>query len=325
VCKCAKRRKKAKGDIKMKLKGFLAAVTAGVMLLGGCSAINSKNVAMTIGDKQISTGIVKFAGEKCTNSTDSEYVADAVKNCYLVYEIAQKMGIELEDSEKEQITSNVRRLRQNLGGKSKTDEILKEYDIEDDVLEVLMSTSVYSSKIMEDITVEEPTDDEVKETFKSDYLRAKQILISTENLDDDAVAEAEQKANEIFEKAKNGEDFDALITEYNEDPGMSSNPDGYFFTDGDMVKDFENATKSIQPEEITMCKTTYGYHIIKRLPLDESDANFEQYFESNKSSVKSALLQKKNKEALENKAEELGIKVTLNDDVINSIVIEQKQ
>ena len=55
------------------------------------------------------------------------------------------------------------------------------------------------------------------------------------DLDEDKLAEAEKKANEILERAKNGEDFDALIKEYNEDPGMESNQDGYFFTDGEMV------------------------------------------------------------------------------------------
>lgn len=34
------------------------------------------------------------------------------------------------------------------------------------------------------------------------------------DLDEDKLAEAEKKANEILERAKNGEDFDALIKEY---------------------------------------------------------------------------------------------------------------
>lgn len=48
------------------------------------------------------------------------------------------------------------------------------------------------------------------------------------DLDEDKLAEAEKKANEILERAKTGEDFDALIKEYNEDPGMESNQDGIF-------------------------------------------------------------------------------------------------
>ena len=137
-------------------------------------------------------------------------------------------------------------------------------------------------------------------------------------------AEAEKKANEILERAKNGEDFDALIKEYNEDPGMESNQDGYFFTDGEMVSEFGDATKSIEPGEITMCKSDYGYHIIKRLPIDESDSKFSEYLENNKSAVQSAVTSKKQEEALEKKAEELGIKVEVNQDKIDKMVIQPK-
>ena len=137
-------------------------------------------------------------------------------------------------------------------------------------------------------------------------------------------AEAEKKANEILEREKNGEDFDALIKEYNEDPGMESNQDGYFFTDGEMVSEFEDATKSIEPGEITMCKSDYGYHIIKRLPIDESDSKFGEYLENNKSAVQSAVTSKKQEEALEKKAEELGIKVEVNQDKIDKMVIQPK-
>ncbi len=69
-----------------------------------------------------------------------------------------------------------------------------------------------------------------------------------------------------MKEQRTGEDFDALIKEYNEDPGMNQIKND-LFTDGEMVSEFEDATKSIEPGEITMCKSDYGYHIIKRLPI----------------------------------------------------------
>ena len=89
-------------------------------------------------------------------------------------------------------------------------------------METIISASTYSQKIMDQLDVAEPTDDEVKQYFVDNYLRAKHILISTKDmttgadLDEDKLAEAERKQNEILERAKNGEDFDALIKEYNE-------------------------------------------------------------------------------------------------------------
>ena len=69
--------------------------------------------------------------------------------------------------------------------------------------------------------------------------RAKHILISAdESLSEDELAEKEKLANEVYEKAAAGEDFDSLIKEYGEDPGMESNPDGYTFGDGEMVEEF---------------------------------------------------------------------------------------
>ena len=169
---------------------------------------------------------------------------------------------------------------------------------------------------MDQLDVAEPTDDEVKQYFVDNYLRAKHILISTKDmttgadLDEDKLAEAEKKANEILERAKNGEDFDALIKEYNEDPGMESNQDGYFFTDGEMVSEFEDATKSIEPGEITMCKIGLRFITsLKRLPIDDRIQKFGEYLENNKSTNRSAVTSKKQEEALEKKAEELGIKV----------------
>ncbi len=311
----------------MKLKGLIGIATAGIMLLSGCAGQGGKT-AITVGDTNITEGVIKFAGEKCTNTTDAEYVADLVKQCYVVNAIAEKSNITLDDDEQEKATTYARNLKQKLGGTKETKKILKEYGIKEDVINVLMSTSVYASKIMNDITIDDPTEDEMREAFKNDYIRAKHVLINTqdettgETLSDDKIAEAEQTANEVLEKAQNGEDFDSLIEQYNEDKGMASNPDGYFFTEGDMVKEFYEAAKSIQPGEFVLCKTTYGYHVIERLPLDENDEKFEEYYEANKSSVESTLASNKQIEALENKAEELGIKITEYEDVIKNIVIE---
>lgn len=78
--------------------------------------------------------------------------------------------------------------------------------------------------------------------------------------------------NQIYirrQQVQNGKDFDLLIQEYSEDPGCAKNPDGYIFTDGQMIIEFENAVKSIDIGEFTTCKSDYGYHIIQRLALDE--------------------------------------------------------
>lgn len=61
--------------------------------------------------------------------------------------------------------------------------------------------------------------------------------------------------------------FDQLMAQYNTDPGMSSYPDGYLFTDGDMVTPFENAVKALNIGSCSSApvQSDFGWHIILRL------------------------------------------------------------
>lgn len=93
--------------------------------------------------------------------------------------------------------------------------------------------------------------------YEAEYVSAKHVLCPDE-----------ETAATVYEKAKAGADFDALIAEYGTDPGMVQNPDGYVFTKGEMVLPFETATFAAAIGEITSpVKSDYGYHVIQRLPL----------------------------------------------------------
>lgn len=311
----------------MNFKKILVIMAACALLLSGCSAGSGKT-AIEVGGSVITDKEIKFTAEKLMSSADVSSAADALKQSYLVAEIADKMGIELTDEEEKTIRQEIASFKSNQGGKSAGDKLLKSYGVDDSLLRAIIASSMYSDKIFEELDLTDPTDDELRQYFKDDFLRAKHVLIMTtdsltgEDIDDEAMAEAEKKANEVLEKAKNGENFDALIEEFNEDPGMASNEEGYFFTDKQMVSEFENATKSIQPGEFTMCKSSYGYHIIQRLPI-EGDS-FDKYFEDNKTSISSAYSSVQQQKALEKKAEELGIETKTNQDVIDKISIDEK-
>lgn len=104
------------------------------------------------------------------------------------------------------------------------------------------------------------------EIYNKEYVCAKHILVSDEKI-----------ANEVYNKAVSGADFDALVKEYGTDPGMESNPTGYVFTKGEMVEEFEKASFDLKAGEISRpVKTTYGYHIIKREALPEIPAQVKQ-------------------------------------------------
>jgi len=108
---------------------------------------------------------------------------------------------------------------------------------------------------------------EILEFYEKNYVCTKHILISSEELPD---AESKKLANKVYKLANNGSDFDELIKEYGEDPGMLQNPDGYVFTKGEMVEAFESESFNLKEGAISKpVKSEFGYHIILRLPLPE--------------------------------------------------------
>lgn len=82
---------------------------------------------------------------------------------------------------------------------------------------------------------------------------------------DEKLKAIEPKAMEVLEKAKNGEEFEKLIAQYGEDPGMEDNDMGYIVRqDGSFVPEFEEAAFSLEEGEISeLVASSYGYHIIK--------------------------------------------------------------
>ncbi len=111
----------------------------------------------------------------------------------------------------------------------------------------------------------------------------------------DNLSEEEQKAcdeqakaqiEEILKKLNDGEDFDKLMGEYGWDYGMEVNTDGYYITENtSFVQEYLDATFELEVGQTSdIVETVYGYHIIKRLPVDETyveenlDDCYEEYY-----------------------------------------------
>ena len=103
---------------------------------------------------------------------------------------------------------------------------------------------------------------------KENYVRVKHILCSTSSLDDEQKASVKALADSLSQRAKNGEDFEALVSEYSED-GMDPNT-GYYFTKGKMVKPFEDASYALAVGEVSdPVESQFGYHIIKKYEMED--------------------------------------------------------
>lgn len=98
--------------------------------------------------------------------------------------------------------------------------------------------------------------------FKNDEnVTAQHILIKSNST---KTADPQKTINEVWEKAKAGEDFYSLMETYNEDTAETKA--GYYFQRGIMSPEFEEAAFSLGINEISdVVRTEHGYHVIKRL------------------------------------------------------------
>ena len=121
----------------------------------------------------------------------------------------------------------------------------------------------------------------VKELEDEGYVSAHHILFMTidpmtgKELEEKEIAEKLETANKLVAELRAIEDTEELLKrfkelkdEYCEDTGKTLYPDGYTYTPQTMVAEFEDTVTGQKEFEISdPVKTSYGYHIIMRLPL----------------------------------------------------------
>lgn len=192
----------------------------------------------------------------------------------LAYKNALSNGIEITSEEKSAIANQMSYLKQDKASLAQFDQIgIGEEELENYYTEMFHMQHLIPKLIEKgDIKVDEK---EVLAALNETYVKAKHILISTvdtatqQPLPDAEVAAAEKKAQQILNKINAGEDFDTLMNAESQDPGLASAPDGYVFTTGEMIAEFEEAAFSLAEEQVSgLVYTSYGIHIIKRVALD---------------------------------------------------------
>ncbi len=206
---------------------------------------------------------------------------------------ADEAGVALSDEEKSYARSILN------ANDSETKEQLKEiekitgadkYQIAD-ILEKSYLSSAYMSYLEQQenspVAVEEAA---VEAYAEEKYAIVKHVLIlntpsnvaTDEEVDADAYkAEAKKKAEDVLAKALKGSNFEDLIIDYGEDPGMESSPNGYIIDetgmtlDGSsmMVPEFTKGSFAVKAGEVNpeLVESSYGWHIIKRYPIENSD------------------------------------------------------
>lgn len=94
-----------------------------------------------------------------------------------------------------------------------------------------------------------------------DLLAAQHILVGFDGFE--THEDAEDFANHLYQRILDGEDFVELMLMYSEDPGQPVQ--GYTFTPGTMVPEFEDGVLSVGIGEVTPpIASMFGLHIIRR-------------------------------------------------------------
>jgi len=98
-------------------------------------------------------------------------------------------------------------------------------------------------------------------------LGAKHILASFTRFTD--VEQTEIYIQYMYDRLQEGVDFDELMHEFSQDPGLEFFPDGYTFGPNEMVPEFETATRELEIGEISgIIRSFHGFHIIMRIEAD---------------------------------------------------------
>lgn len=109
------------------------------------------------------------------------------------------------------------------------------------------------------------------------FIRVKHLLYSVLDEEDQPLTDAERAekraaAEAAVQQLRAAADRDAAIDalmEQSEDPGCMVYTDGYTFGRGKMVQAFEDAAYALGEGEVSdVVETSYGYHVLLRLPID---------------------------------------------------------
>ena len=213
-----------------------------------------------------------------------EYTNHYVLEAYWGTLIARDYDVSLTDEDYAQIDEAVAQQSQGFETQEDYEQALKNAGFTEDLLRRIITEQVTNNRVYADLFADEgaklaPSDEEIKEDLSNDYRRVYHVLVTFDHFsgqegyedatEDELKAAAKEYAEELRQQIVDGADIYELAQSA-DDPGMIDNEEGYFFTYGTMVKEFEDAAFSLDVGELSdLVETDYGYHIVLRLEQEE--------------------------------------------------------
>lgn len=210
---------------------------------------------------------------------------DLLKEFESVLLYAKEKGIEFTKEDKDQMKAAKQAQIDSAGGRKAFLDNIKGMGMNEAFYDHILERQQIYSKVYTELFTGEgefaPSAEEVAASLEG-FARVKHVLIKAEEGAEDYEAK-KAEAQKIADRAKAGEDFDALIAEVaangDGDPGMQSNPEGYvidesgYTPDGSsqMVTEFTTASHALEVNGVSdIVPSDFGFHVIKRYPFDEA-------------------------------------------------------
>lgn len=217
-----------------------------------------------------------------------DYVSDQVILHYVIPQTFEDLGLTLAPEDKQEIDNYITDLIADYEEAGYTYEQFLAYNyMTEDIFRQVLENDKYYSAIQDHLYGEDGVaandEDEFVKYVRENYVTCQHILIAFEHFaedeayadatEDELKAAAKELADELYDRVvTDGDDLYELSQIYGDDPGMENNEAGYTFTYGEMVQEFEDKTFELEVGAVgEPVETSYGYHIIKKLELNESE------------------------------------------------------
>ena len=212
---------------------------------------------------------------------------ETIKYYMSIEELAAEEHADLTEQDRADLAAQFDQYVKEMGGDSAFIDYLQMLGISHKTFDRISAVSYLYDNLL-DLVYKEGSNlylEEEKYNLYATY--ADHILIATQNMqtgemiDQQTRIEKYQLALDLADQIHAAADpislFEEFADTYGEDPGRESNPNGYIYTPGTMVDEFEATAANLLPGEISEpVQSDYGFHIILRRDLiSELQANPE--------------------------------------------------
>lgn len=225
-----------------------------------------------------------YEGDFYNGMTMPQYAIYETENSLRFYttleECAQTYGAQPDEEDLAAMEASHQQALEELGGQEGFDEYLVMLGISADYFDQLSRSGYIYDNLLEQVLTEgsqlylEDAGYDGYATYADHILLATIDLATGAALAEEEVQAQYALAEDLLEQLSAASDADRpalfaqLADEYSQDTGRATNPEGYVYTPGTMVSEFEDAASALQPGQVSgIVETTYGYHIIMRKEL----------------------------------------------------------